>query len=97
VDVAAGGLCEDEGEPRRAGADCAAETGVALRREEVVRKRVCCGRAFEAARRQLRQIMLSFVGWRVNSSSSPSLSCGLSKLWLEHAGAAELFLRPDGR
>jgi hypothetical protein len=68
VDVAAGGVCDDVESPCR-GAVCVAtfgDMGVALlRRDEVVRKRRGCDigtRAFEAARRQLRQIILGDVG-----------------------------------
>jgi hypothetical protein len=66
VDVAAGGMCEDVESPC-CGAVCVdveAEMGVASRRVEVeVRKRRGCARdaderAREAARRQLRQIIL---------------------------------------
>jgi hypothetical protein len=70
VDVAAGGVCDDVESPCR-GAVCVAtfgEIGVALlRRDEVVRNRCGCGiddediRTFEAARRQLRQIILGVV------------------------------------
>lgn len=66
VEVAAGGLCEDAESPCR-GAGCVAEMGVALEKcAEDVKRRVDLGRrgdwALEAARRQLRQIMVGVVG-----------------------------------
>lgn len=95
VDVAAGGLVgEDAG---RGGADCAAEMGAALKRDEVLKKRLFGMRAFEAARRQLRQIIFVWLRRRqLNSSSSSSFLAVYQKFGARVAGAAELFLRADG-
>lgn len=60
VDVAAGGLWEEVESPCR-GAGCVAEMGVAFARREDVVKRRCEDDALEAARRQLRQIMVGGV------------------------------------